>query len=87
MNRLTVICFEVESFYFYLTCSITVMKKNQRQRENIENLKEEFRHLDTDVIVRRLINFRGSNDFSIAYKEMLKERGVDDYLQGSAVEG
>jgi len=63
------------------------MKKSQRQRENIENLKEEFRHLETDVIVRRLLNFSKSNDTSIAYKELLKERGVDDYLQGSVVEG
>jgi hypothetical protein len=60
---------------------VTVMKKSQRQRENIENLKEEFRHLETDVIVKRLMNFSRSNDISMAYKELLKERGIDDYLR------
>ena len=59
------------------------MKKIQRQRENIENLKDEFRHLDTDVIVKRLMNFSRSNDTSVAYKELLRERRIEDYLEGN----
>lgn len=59
------------------------MKKIQRQRENIENLKDEFRHLGTDKIVKRLMNFSRSNDTSVAYKELLRERGIEDYLEGN----
>jgi hypothetical protein len=54
--------------------------KNRRQIEKINKLKEEFNHLSSEVIARRLANFSGSNEISIAYKQILKERGIDDFL-------
>jgi FMN-dependent NADH-azoreductase len=54
--------------------------KTQNNIQRIEELKEKFRHLDTSVIASRLTNFNRSNSISIAYKQILKERGIDDYL-------
>jgi len=54
--------------------------KTQRNIERISQLKEEFRHLSTEKIASRLTNFNKTNDIVIAYKEILKERGIDDYL-------
>ncbi|MCJ8209100.1 hypothetical protein MUY27_05230 [Mucilaginibacter sp. RS28] len=48
--------------------------------ERIKNLKEQFQHLSSEKLAKRLLNFRESNDISIAYKQILKERGIDDYL-------
>ncbi|HTD98558.1 MAG TPA: hypothetical protein VK668_04705 [Mucilaginibacter sp.] len=58
------------------------MSKNKSERniERINLLKEKFRHLSTETIAARLTNFSKSNDISIAYKEILKERGIEDYL-------
>jgi hypothetical protein len=58
------------------------MRKNKSERdiEQINLLKEKFRHLGTETIAARLTNFRKSNNISIAYKQILKERGVEDYL-------
>lgn len=58
------------------------MRKNKTQQEleRIFLLKERFRHLSTEVIVLRLTNFNKTNEIVIAYKEILKERGIDDYL-------
>jgi hypothetical protein len=54
--------------------------KNQRNIEHINKLKEQFQHLSTEVIASRLTNFNKTNDIAIAYKQILKERGFDDYL-------
>ena len=58
------------------------MKTNKTQRniEHLNELKERFQHLSTEVIATRLTNFNKTNDIVIAYKQNLKERGVDDYL-------
>ena len=57
-----------------------IVDKNQRQIEKINKLKEEFHNLSSEVIARRLANFSGSNEISIAYKQILKERGIEDFL-------
>ena len=54
--------------------------KNQRQIEKINKLIAEFNHLSSEVIASRLANFSRSNEISIAYKQILKERGIDDFL-------
>jgi len=54
--------------------------KTRRKIERISQLKDNFRHLSTEEIVSRLTNFNKTNDIVIAYKEILKERGIDDYL-------
>jgi hypothetical protein len=54
--------------------------KTQSSIERINKLKEELRHLSTEVIALRLTNFSKTNDIVIAYKEILKERSIDDYL-------
>ena len=54
--------------------------KTQRNIERINELKERFQHLSTEVIVTRLTNFNKTNDIITAYKQILKERGIDDYL-------
>jgi hypothetical protein len=56
------------------------VSKTQTDIQHIEELKEKFRYLDTFVIASRLTNFSRSNNLSIAYKQILKERGIDDYL-------
>lgn len=58
------------------------MKTNKTQRniERISQFTEKFRHLSTEVIASRLTNFNTTNDIVIAYKVILKERGIDDYL-------
>jgi hypothetical protein len=53
--------------------------KNQRDTESINTLKEKFEYLDTETIARRLMNFSLSNNISIAYKQILRNRGIDDY--------
>jgi len=47
---------------------------------HIEELKNQFRNLTTEVIVSRLTNFNKTNNIVLAYKQILKERGIDDYL-------
>jgi hypothetical protein len=54
--------------------------KNQRDIESLNVLKEKFEHLSNETIARRLMNFSRSNNISIAYTQILKERGVNDYL-------
>lgn len=54
--------------------------KNQRDIESIEALKERFYHLSSELIASRLIKFSKSNNISIAYKQILKDRGINDYL-------
>ncbi len=62
-----------------------IVDKNQRQIEKINKLKEEFNHLSSEVIARRLANFSRSNEISIAYKQILKERGIEDFLTFLAI--
>ena len=57
-----------------------IVDKNQRQIEKINKLKEEFNHLSSEVIARRLANFSSSNETWMSYKKILKERGIDDFL-------
>ncbi|WP_259066782.1 hypothetical protein HDF24_21315 [Mucilaginibacter sp. X4EP1] len=54
--------------------------KTQQSLERIDKLKERFQHLSTELIAQRLTNFNKTNDIAIAYKQVLKERGIDDYL-------
>jgi len=54
--------------------------KKQHNIEHIDKLKEKFRSLSSDTIASRLTNFNKTNDIVIAYKQILKERGIDDYL-------
>lgn len=54
--------------------------KNQRDIESVNVLKEEFGHLSSERIARILLNFSRSNKYSVAYKQILKDRGIDDYL-------
>jgi len=54
--------------------------KTQRTIEHIETLKEKYHHLDTLTIASRLTNFNKTNDIALAYKQILKERGIEDYL-------
>ena len=54
--------------------------KSQLNFEKIEKLKERFQHLSSETITLRLLNFNKSNDIAVAYKQILKERGIDDYL-------
>jgi hypothetical protein len=54
--------------------------KTQLNLERIVKLKERFKHLSTELIASRLTNFNRTNDIAIAYKQILKERGIDDYL-------
>ncbi|BAU53800.1 hypothetical protein MgSA37_01971 [Mucilaginibacter gotjawali] len=58
------------------------MKTNKTQRniKHLNELKERFQHLSTEIIATRLTNFNKTNDIVIAYKQILKERGVYDYL-------
>ncbi|MGY3213387.1 hypothetical protein [Mucilaginibacter sp. HD30] len=56
------------------------ISKTSRNIERISQLKDNFRHLSTEEIVSRLTNFNKTNDTVIAYKEILKERGINDYL-------
>jgi hypothetical protein len=59
--------------------------KNRRQIEKINKLKEEFNHLSSEVIASRLANFSGSNPISIANKQILNKRGIDDFLTFVAI--
>jgi len=54
--------------------------KSQQSFEKVEKLKDRFRHLSSEGIASRLLNFNKSNDTAVAYKQILKERGIDDYL-------
>ena len=54
--------------------------KTQREIERVNELKERFRYFSTETIASRLTNFNKTNSIVIAYKEVLKERGIDDYL-------
>lgn len=54
--------------------------KTQHKIKHLNKLKEQFQHLSTEVIVLRLTNFNKTNEIVIAYKQILKERGIDDYL-------
>ena len=54
--------------------------KTQRNIERANELKEQLQHLSTEVIASRLTNFNKTNDIVIAYKQILKERGIEDYL-------
>jgi hypothetical protein len=54
--------------------------KAQNSSEHMANLVERFQYLPSENIASRLVNFNKSNDISIAYKQILKERGIDDYL-------
>lgn len=54
--------------------------KSQQSFETIENLKEQFQHLSSESIASRLLNFSKSNDIAVAYKQILNERGIADYL-------
>jgi len=55
--------------------------------EKINKLKEHLQHLTTEVIASRLTNFNKTNEIVIAYKQILKERGIDDYLSILKQEG
>jgi len=57
-----------------------MVNKSQLNFEKIEKLKERFQHLSSETITSRLLNFNKSNDIAVAYKHILKERGIDDYL-------
>jgi hypothetical protein len=54
--------------------------KTQRNLHHISKLKERFQGLSSEVIASRLTNFNKTNDIVIAYKEILNERGIEDYL-------
>ncbi|EHQ30395.1 hypothetical protein Mucpa_6339 [Mucilaginibacter paludis DSM 18603] len=54
--------------------------KSQQSFERIEKAKERFQHLSSERTASRLLNFSRSNDIAVAYKQILKERGIDDYL-------
>lgn len=54
--------------------------KTEYSIQRINALKEKFQHLSTETIASRLTNFNKTNDIVIAYKQILKERGIDDYL-------
>ena len=62
-----------------------IVDKNRRQIEKINKLKEEFNHLSSEIIARRLANFSASNTISIAYKQILNKRGIDDFLTFVAI--
>ena len=55
-------------------------KKTEQLIEKINKLKEEFHNLSSEVIAIRHVNFSRSNEISIAYKQILKERGIEDLL-------
>ncbi len=55
--------------------------KSQRSFENINATKERLQHLSTETIISRLTNFNKSNDVVIAYKQILKDRGINDYFE------
>lgn len=59
---------------------ITMGNKSQQNFERREDLKKRFRHLSSESIASRLLNFSKSNDIAVAYKQILKERDIDDYL-------
>ncbi len=61
--------------------SVSMKKsKNQRDIESLNILKDKFEHLSSETIARRLMNFSRSNNISIAYTQILKDRGINDYL-------
>jgi len=66
---------EIVSWYYFMKTS-----KTQRNIERANELKEQLQHLSTEVIASRLTNFNKTNDIVIAYKQILKERGIEDYL-------
>jgi hypothetical protein len=55
--------------------------KSQQSFEKISALKQQFHHLSTETIVSRLTNFNKSNDIVIAYKQIIKDRGINDYFE------
>ena len=55
--------------------------KTQQQLDKIDALKQRFQQLSTETIIARLTNFSRSNEISIAYKEVLKDRGINDYFE------
>ena len=54
--------------------------KSEHNIQRINAFKEKFQHLDTETIAARLTNFNITNDRVIAYKQILKDRGINDYL-------
>jgi hypothetical protein len=57
-----------------------IKNKKAQKFEDLKKAKERFRGLSTETIARRLTNFNKTNTIATAYKEILKERGIDDYL-------
>ena len=55
--------------------------KSQQQLARINSLKERLEHLSTETIVLRLTNFNKLNDIVAAYKQILKDRGINDYFE------
>ncbi len=55
------------------------MNKKQHDQERIELLKERFQNLSTEKILLRLTDFNTTNEFVIAYKQILKDRDINDY--------
>jgi len=56
------------------------INKTQLSTERLNKLKERFQNLSTEIIISRLTNFSKTNEIATAYKQILKERGIDDYL-------
>ena len=52
------------------------MKKQEQKFSKIEELKNEYRKLSTEQIKKRLGVGITIKESSVAYKEILKERGV-----------
>jgi hypothetical protein len=54
------------------------MQKRNRHFKKVQEYKERFAKLPTEQIVRTLRDDRLTKDAAIAYREILKERGLSD---------
>jgi len=53
------------------------MKKSNHKFQKIEEYKDRFRRLPTEVILRRLSLGISIKEAAIAYRKILEERGID----------
>ncbi|NHA06459.1 hypothetical protein G7092_21805 [Mucilaginibacter sp. HC2] len=58
------------------------MSKSKRDNnlQRIKVFKDRFEKLSTEKIINRLTHIGLTHEAAIAYKQVLEERGIDDYL-------
>ena len=55
--------------------------KRETKQERIRVFKERFETYSTEKILKWLTNMNTTKEAAIAYKQVLKERGITDYLE------